>query len=279
MEYKAYALMAILLSSVAAVGMLGTAHAQTGLTVAAESTDGNTVTISGNIGTTATGQPLLLQVYNPNGAAYRIDQIPAADIGADGSYTYELKVGGNLGINGEYDVRATYSGVTRETTFNFTGGEDGEDGWLEIMLVVDDKEYPIQYMIEGGTLEELTGDFDTKTITAVVGSDVTGNDTGEVKLRLPRNITDSVDEATGDDTPFVVFVDGEDVTEESTDDMGTDVRELAIPFFENSETVEIVGTYLAPEFGAIAAIVLAVAIVGIIVATSRSGKFSFLPKI
>jgi predicted secreted protein with PEFG-CTERM motif len=60
--------------------------------------------------------------------------------------------------------------------------------------------------------------------------------------------------------------------------MGTDVRELAIPFFENSETVEIVGTYLAPEFGAIAAIVLAVAIVGIIVATSRSGKFSFLPK-
>ena len=102
------------------------------------------------------------------------------------------------------------------------------------------------------SLKELTGDFDTKTITAVVGSDVTGNDTGEVKLRLPRNITDSVDEATGDDTPFVVFVDGEDVTEESTDDMGTDVRELAIPFFENSETVEIVGTSLVPEFGAIA---------------------------
>ena len=133
-------------------------------------------------------------------------------------------------------------------------------------------------MIDGGTLEELTGDFDTKTITAVVGSDVTGNETGEVKLRLPRNITDSVDEATGDDAPFVVFVDGEDVTEDSTDDMGADVRELAIPFFENSETVEIVGTSLVPEFGAIAAIVLAVAIVGIIVATTRSGKFSFLPK-
>ena len=53
---------------------------------------------------------------------------------------------------------------------------------------------------------------------------------------------------------------------------------MAIPFFENSEMVEIVGTFLAPEFGAIAAIVLAVAIVGIIVATTRSGKFSFLPK-
>lgn len=277
MEYKAYALIAILLSSVAAVGMLGTAHAQTGLTVAAENTSENTVVISGNVGTNATGQPLLLQVYNPNGAAYRIDQIPAADIDADGSYSYELKVGGNLGINGEYDVRATYSGVTRETTFNFTGGQAG-GGWSTIMLVVDDQEYPIEYMIEGGTLEELTGDFDTKTITAVIGSEVTGNETGELNLRLPRNITDSTDEATGDDAPFVVFVDGEDMTEDSTDDMGADVRELAIPFFENSETVEIIGTSLVPEFGAIAAIVLAVAIVGIIVATTRSGKFSFLPK-
>jgi predicted secreted protein with PEFG-CTERM motif len=60
--------------------------------------------------------------------------------------------------------------------------------------------------------------------------------------------------------------------------MGADVRELAIPFYENSETIEIVGTFLVPEFGTIAAIVLAVAIVGIIVATTRSGKFSFLPK-
>lgn len=275
MEYKAYALMAILLSSVAAVGMLGTAHAQTGLTVAAESTDGNTVTISGNIGTAATGQPLLLQVYNPNGAAYRIDQIPAADIGADGAYSYELKVGGNLGINGEYDVRATYSGVTRETTFNFTGGEAGSE-WSTIDLVIGDEEFEVEYMIQGGTLKELTGDFDTKTITAVIGSDVTGNDTGELKLRLPRDVADS--KSGEEDDVFVVFVDGEDVTEESTDDMGADVRELAIPFFENSETVEIVGTFLVPEFGTIAAIVLAVAIVGIIVATSRSGKFSFLPK-
>jgi predicted secreted protein with PEFG-CTERM motif len=275
MEYKAYALIAILLSSVAAVGMLGTAHAQTGLTVAAESTDGNTVTISGNIGTTATGQPLLLQVYNPNGAAYRIDQIPAADIGADGAYSYELKVGGNLGINGDYDVRATYNGVTRETTFNCTGGEAGSE-WSTIDLVIGDEEFEVEYMIQGGTLEELTGDFDTKTITAVIGSDVTGNETGELKLRLPRDVADS--KSGEEDDVFVVFVDGEDVTEESTDDMGADVRELAIPFFENSETVEIVGTFLVPEFGTIAAIVLAVAIVGIIVATSRSGKFSFLPK-
>ena len=279
MEYKAYALMAILLSSVAAVGMLGTANAQTGLTVAAENTSGNTVVISGDVGTKVAGQPLLIDVENPNGSKYRFDQVSADEIEEDGSYSYEMKVGGDLGPNGEYNVKVTYSSASVETTFDFTGGQAGGDGdWSTIMLVVDDQEYPIQYMIEGGTLEELTGDFDTKTITGVIASDVTGNETGELTLRLPRNITDSTDEATGDDSPFVVFIDGEDVTEDSTDNMGEDVRELAIPFFENSETVEIVGTYLVPEFGAIAAIVLAVAIVGIIVATTRSGKFSFLPK-
>jgi len=35
-----------------------------------------------------------------------------------------------------------------------------------------------------------------------------------------------------------------------------------------------VGTFIVPEFGAIAAIILAVAIVGIIVATARYGKLS-----
>lgn len=273
MEYKAYALIAILLSSVAAVGMLGTAHAQTGLTVAAESTDENTVTISGNIGTTATDQPLLLQVYNPNGAAYRIDQIPAADIAADGSYSYELKVGGKLGINGEYDVKATYSGVTSETTFNFTGGM--EEGWDKITMVITGEdgtktEHEINYMIEGGRLNNLTGDAATSTITAVI----IGEADGQLTIELPRNITDSKE---GDvDSDYVVFVDGSEGTFE--DDMGEDARILVIDFEAGAEQIEIIGTEMIPEFGAIAAIVLAVAIVSIIVATTRSGKFSFLPK-
>ncbi|MEP0825870.1 MAG: PEFG-CTERM sorting domain-containing protein, partial [Nitrososphaera sp.] len=40
-----------------------------------------------------------------------------------------------------------------------------------------------------------------------------------------------------------------------------------------------IGDRIIPEFGAIAAIVLAVAIVGIIVATARYGKFNFTPRL
>ena len=62
------------------------------------------------------------------------------------------------------------------------------------------------------------------------------------------------------------------------DDFGEDVRTVTVEFEEGSEQIDYVGTMLVPEFGVIAAIILAVTIVGIIVATTRYSKFSFLPK-
>ncbi|AIC15591.1 PEFG-CTERM sorting domain-containing protein [Nitrososphaera viennensis] len=270
MEYKAYALMAILLASVAAVGTFGTAYAQTssGLTVATDKTDystGDTVKISGNVGVTPTGQPLILQVFNPNGAAYRFDQVPVA---ADGSYTYDLKVGGNLGITGDYRTVVSYNGVSKETTFSFTS-TTGE--WRVAKLTIDGQTYDINYQITGGSLRSLTGDPATTTITAMI----TATADGELKIQLPRNIADSKND-NGTDSEYVIFVD--DVEDFAEDDMGSATRTLTIPFAAQSEQIDIVGTFLVPEFGAIAAIVLAVAIVGIIVATTRYSKFSFLPK-
>ncbi len=277
MEYKAYALMAILLSSVAAVSTLGTAYAQAGFTVATDNKDyttGDEITVSGNIGQApVAGQPLgVIQVFNPNGAAYRFDQVPIA---ADGSYTYTFKVGGPLGVDGEYNVKFSYNGVTRETSFNFAGGEAGEWETATLTITAEDgttSEHEIQYKIEGGELNELTGDQATKTITAMI----TANSDGQLTIQLPRDIADAKEG--DDDAQFAVFVNDEDVTDDVEDDGGDDVRTLTIPFFEDTEQIDITGTFLVPEFGAIAAIVLAVAIVGIIVATTRYSKFSFLPK-
>jgi predicted secreted protein with PEFG-CTERM motif len=270
MEYKAYALMAILLASVASVGTLGTAYAQTGFTVTTDKTDyttGEDITVSGNVGTTPTGQPLLIQVFNPNGAAYRFDQVTVA---ADGSYTYTFRVGGNLGISGTYDVRVTYSGVTETTTFDFTAADGGMR--TTTLLIDGEFEHEIQYNISGGTLRSLTGDSATATVTATI----TANRAGELTLAFPREVFDSVD-SNGDDLDFIVFVD-EIESLDVEDDFGATARTLVINFEGGSEQIDLVGTKLIPEFGAIAAIILAVSIVGIIVATTRYSKFSFLPK-
>ncbi len=270
MEYKAYALMAILLASVASVSTLGSAYAQTGFTVTTDNTEystGEDITVSGNVGRTPTGQVLVIQVYNPNDAVYRFDQVP---VQSDGSYTYTFRVGGELGVSGEYRVTVSYAGSSANTTFNFTAA-DGGTGLRDFTLVIDGTDrHTVQYMISGGTLRSLTGDSDTAVVTATI----TANRAGELTLVFPRDVFDAM--GSSGDVDFIVFVDELEVFPE--DDFGATARTLVIEFEGGSEQIDIVGTFLVPEFGTIAAIILAVAIVGTIVATTRYSKFSFLPK-
>jgi predicted secreted protein with PEFG-CTERM motif len=270
MEYKAYVIMAILLASVASASTLGTAYAQTGFTVTTDSatySTGDTITISGNVGTVQAGQPVLIWVTNPAGAAARSDQVMVA---ANGSYTYSFPAGGPLmRDSGTYNVRVTYAGVNQNTTFTFTSTDEG---WRTATLLIDGEfRHSIQYKISGGSLRSLTGDSDTATITA----QITATNQGQLTLQLPRSIMDSSDN--GGDLDYIVFVD-ELESLEVEDDFGASVRTLTIDFEAESEQIDIIGTFLVPEFGTITAIILAVSIVGIIIATARYSKFSFLPK-
>lgn len=194
---------------------------------------GETIRISGNIGVAPTGQPLLMQVYNPNDAAYRFDQV---NVEADGSYTYTFRIGGNLGVSGTYDVRVSYGGVTRNITFDFNNL--GTYAWMTTTLLINGKfRYPVPYLITGGSLRSLTGDSETATITAVI----TANNTGQLKLRLLRNVFDSFDNK-GDTLDFIVFLD--EIETVADDDFGRVARTLSIDFKSNTERIDIVGTML-----------------------------------
>ena len=72
-----------------------------------------------------------------------------------------------------------------------------------------------------------------------------------------------------------MLVDGEDVNHEERDDI--DYWTLTIPFYMNSEEIEIIGTFVIPEFGTIAMMILAMAIVSIIILSSKS-KLNLVPK-
>ena len=278
MDNKAYALMAILLASVASVALISTANAQTtSVTVTTDKTAytaGDQITISGTVTNIQEGQPVLIQVFNPLVALVRTDPVTVA---ADGSWTYTFPSGGRLMMeSGEYEVRATYRGVTQETTFDFTAGET----WLTIDAMIGGEEHEIRYRITGGEVDEINGDVELATLT--VGLTTTGD--GELTIELKRETIQALTVANqptgGSDIDYEVFVDtipSNDTDEESPTSAA---RVLRIPFEQGAEEIEIVGTWIIPEFGAIAAIVLAVAIVGIIVATARYGKFnSFAPRL
>jgi predicted secreted protein with PEFG-CTERM motif len=95
-------------------------------------------------------------------------------------------------------------------------------------------------------------------------------DEGSIILTIPRSVLDA--SINDDDDEFFVLVDGEEVDfEEITTSVN---RTLTIEFLAGAEQIEIIGTYVVPEFGTIAAMILAVAIISI-VAISAKSRLSF----
>ena len=71
---------------------------------------------------------------------------------------------------------------------------------------------------------------------------------------------------------FMVFVDGEE-----SDDAEINCNTVIVPFNAGTEKIEIFGTFVIPELGTIAAMILAVAIISIIAISSKS-RLSIVPR-
>ena len=71
---------------------------------------------------------------------------------------------------------------------------------------------------------------------------------------------------------FMVLVDGEE-----SDDAEINGNTVIVPFNAGTEQIEIIGTFVIPEFGTIAAMILAVAIISI-VAISAKSRLSIVPR-
>ena len=114
---------------------------------------------------------------------------------------------------------------------------------------------------------------------------------GDFEISLPREVIESKtcydtqwirdfdDPAScrewGPDTNFVVLVDGEESDFQEWPTAAQ--RKLEIPFTHGATTIEIIGTEVIPEFGTIAGLVLAVALISII-AVSAKTRLNIIPK-
>jgi predicted secreted protein with PEFG-CTERM motif len=164
----------------------------------------------------------------------------------------------------------TTTNATDTTTTNATGGE-----WSTFDLAVGDQTFPIEYMIDGGSVENITISSQNSTL----GVSINSTDDGTLVIRLPRNVIDSKT-GEGADTTFDAIIDNAEYVEPGENETtAEDIRTLSIGFPSGSETIDVIGTVVIPEFSTIAVIVLAVAIVGIIIATARHGKFNFAPRL
>jgi len=148
---------------------------------------------------------------------------------------------------------------------NATGVE-----WTPFDLTVEGQTYPIEYAITGGSVENMTIHSENQTLGVTISSESNGT----LALRLPREVIDA-QTLEGTDADFAAFIDAAEFTEPGEIEPATeDTRTLLIGFPAGAGSVDVIGTSVIPEFSTIAVIVLAVAIVGIVIATARYGRFN-----
>ena len=170
-------------------------------------------------------------------------------------------------------TNATDDGTTNEANVPAINATGGGGNWSTFDLTAGGQPHPIQYMITGGSVENMTIHSENQTLGVTINS----TDDGTLALRLPREVIDSKT-GNGSDADFAAFIDNAEYTDPGEIEPAADTRTLLIGFPEGTGSIDVLGTSVIPEFSTIAVIVLAVAIIGIVIATARHGRFSPDPR-
>ena len=115
----------------------------------------------------------------------------------------------------------------------------------------------------GASVTSITANADDDTVIITINA----NDDGELKVTLHEKVIKAFD-----DGSYFVLIDNAEVWFEQSGPV------LTIPYEAGNERIEIVGSHVVPEFGTIAMIILAVAIVSIIAITAKT-KISLIPRL
>ena len=234
---------------------------------------GEPVVILGLVDITLEGTPAIIQIMSPIGNMVRAEQI---DVDSDGSFskTIETSIGGVWKETGTYTVKVSYGENSTQIGFEYGGMmsagvqttpefamEENENTSQSIMI----EDHSLDYELTCAEIQSMTPDTEMKSMIIAIKTDCDG----ELTITLPKDVIDT------DENGFFVLVDGDETNhnESSVGEFWT----LTIPFSYGSEEIEIIGTFVIPEFGTIAALVLVVAISSIILISAKN-KQIFIPK-
>jgi len=279
------ALIAVLILSTA--GLTSQAFAATTITINTDKSvydHTDTITITGTVFPVDENEvPVSILFVNQYNSIVEVDQL---FVNSDGSWSGQIVLNPENRLqseDGTYEIRAQYGSTKITALVELTNAvETSEVGGTEVGTAV--------------------------TGTAVIGTDVTGP-SGEPFYKLAGGQVD-YDEtcnsnpaffANADDNSIVIYLDPtndgilavtlheelikpfEDgtfaviVNNQEMQDFTQVGNTLTIPCVVGTEKIEIHGSWAIPEFGVIAAMILAVAIISIIVVTAKT-KLSLVPR-
>ena len=166
---------------------------------------------------------------------------------------------------GDYTIKATYGeGNIAETEISFSPKvESVETTTIFEVIAGNHGTFDVEYTIKGGTINDIIVDPNIFAIIVQIES----TDEGTVSLDLPRAFI-GAEKQDGKDDSFIVLIDGIEVAyQESV--VQSDSRVITINFEEGDSDIEIIGTYVVPEFGTIVMVILIVSIMIVILASKN----------
>ena len=229
---------------------------------------GDIITVSGTIEKVLPNTPVILQIF------FIKTQVDVAqiDVSKNGKFSTTFVADGPMwSQDGVGIIRLGYGSTISETSFEFfkTARNDVFISNFEVNIP-DSGTFDIPFTMKGGTVESISINQNN------LGLDIRLNTSsdGYIKLQIDRDYLDSL-KNNGSDEEFIVLI----FNSKNADPIQTEFREhevtdqfrtIEIPFQNGDTDIQIIGTFVIPEFGTIAALVLLVAIVSIIAITAKS---------
>jgi len=233
--------------------------------------DGDHVVIFGNVNTFFENLPITIQIYHETNLV-SVDQVPVAKDGTFVSSFYAT--GSKWKDEGTYTIRGQYTPTQiAETTFEFFSQVIDESHAVFVVDIPNSGSFDVGYTIRGGEVKDVV--MNQERYSLVVETIMTSN--GNIILKLPRDSFDAQNDDT--DTTFIILISKQnnaagDFIQVEYEEIAVspDYRTIRIPLEEGDRWVEVIGTYVIPEFGSMVAIILVVAVSSAII-VSKS-KFS-----
>ena len=225
-------------------------------------TSGEVVIVFGKIGNITEKLPLTIQIFH-NDNLIEVAQISVA---LDGSYAKTFNSSGPLWISdGTYTVRGFYT-IDRivETNFQFKNTSDTVSSVFSVNIP-NSGVFDLPYTITGGEITEITLDKDSYSILIDTAMDANGY----LQLQLPRGSFDSKKDNGVDDVFIILIKDkNENVFEGLYEEIETTTsgfRIIKIILEPGDKSIEIIGTYVIPEFGTIVSMILLASLASVII--------------
>ena len=235
--------------------------------------NGDHVVAFGTVSTFFENLPITIQIYHESNLI-GVAQVPVAQDGTFVSSFYAT--GSKWKDEGTYTIRAQYTPTQiAETTFEFFSQVIDKSSAVFPVDIPNSGTFDVGYTIRGGEVKDIVMNQERYSLLVETAM----NSNGNIVLKLPRDSFDAKNNDT--DETFIILISKRafvseieyfEQVEYEEIAVSSDYRTIRIPLEEGDRWIEVIGTYVIPEFGSMVIIILVVAVSSAII-MSKS-KFS-----